>query len=107
MGVHCGIYKSSLNISNVIFEFTPSTILPYPPSPIPGIVSTGSHFSFYIHVYTVFAPYSPSHTLSPPPPLSHWYQPQAGSVPHSCSSVYNTVDLQQICELGEVDPIYL
>jgi hypothetical protein len=26
-------------------------------------------------VYTVFAPYSPSHSLSPPPPLSHWYQP--------------------------------
>jgi hypothetical protein len=26
------------------------------------------HFSMYIHMYTVFAPYSPH------PPLSHWYQ---------------------------------
>jgi hypothetical protein len=26
-------------------------------------------------VYTVFAPYSYSHTFSPPPFLSHWYQP--------------------------------
>jgi hypothetical protein len=35
-----------------------------PPPAIPGIVSTGSHFSGYGHVYTVFAPYSPSYTLS-------------------------------------------
>jgi hypothetical protein len=29
------------------------------------------HFFIYIHVCTVFALYSPSHSLSPPPPLSH------------------------------------
>jgi hypothetical protein len=28
-----------------------------------------SHFSIYIHVYTVFAPYSQSYTLSLPPSL--------------------------------------
>jgi hypothetical protein len=34
------------------------------------------HFSVYvyIHVYTVFALNSPSHTLSPPSPPSHCYQ---------------------------------
>jgi hypothetical protein len=32
-----------------------------------------SYFSIYVHVYTVFAPYSPS--LSLPSPPSHWYQP--------------------------------
>jgi hypothetical protein len=31
-------------------------------------------FSIYIHVYTVFVPYSHSHTLSPSPPPSHCYQ---------------------------------
>jgi hypothetical protein len=30
------------------------------PLPIPGIVSTGSYFSIYIHMYTVFALYSTS-----------------------------------------------
>jgi hypothetical protein len=31
------------------------------------------HFPTYIHVYTVFAPYSPSYTLSPLPSSSRWY----------------------------------
>jgi hypothetical protein len=48
----------------------PSIILLY--LPIPRIVSTGLMFPF-THMYTVFAPYSPSHTLSSPPP-PHWYQ---------------------------------
>jgi hypothetical protein len=50
----------------IVVEFTPpsfSFILRFP-----GIVSTGL-FSIFIHVYTVFATYSPFYTLSPPPPL--------------------------------------
>jgi hypothetical protein len=43
-----------------------------------------SHFFIYIHVYTVFAPYSPSHTVSPPPPPSHRYQPRRQDL-FSCS----------------------
>jgi hypothetical protein len=42
----------------------------YSPAPIPGIVSTGLIFFIYLHVYMIFAPYTPSHTLSshlPPP----------------------------------------
>jgi hypothetical protein len=35
---------------------------------------TRSHFSIYLHVYTVFAPYSPSYTLTPHLPLSYWNQ---------------------------------
>jgi hypothetical protein len=48
----------------------PSSPPPSPsssPHPIPGIVS------IYIHVYTVFAPHSPSYTLSLLPHLSHWF----------------------------------
>jgi hypothetical protein len=33
------------------------------------------HFSTYIHVYTVFVPYSSSHTFSPPSASFQWYQP--------------------------------
>jgi hypothetical protein len=41
------------------------------------------HFSIYIHVYTVFAIYSPSHTLSLPPP------PPTGTSPpgRTCSTL--------------------
>jgi hypothetical protein len=47
------------------------------------------HFSIYIHVYTVFVPYSPSYTLSLPPPHSYWSQPSwAGPVPSSCSLIF-------------------
>jgi hypothetical protein len=74
VGVHCGIYKSSSNVSNISYLNSP----PPPLSFIPHSHSWNSfnryHFSIYIHVYTVFVPYSPSHTLSPPPPHSHWYQ---------------------------------
>jgi hypothetical protein len=46
------------------------------------------HFSIFIHVHTVFAPYSLSHTLSPPPSPSLWYQPpKVGPVLSSCSLV--------------------
>jgi hypothetical protein len=49
-----------------------------PLSPLPSFLTQNkinrSYFSIYIHVYTVFAPYSPSHTPSPHPLPSHWYQ---------------------------------
>jgi hypothetical protein len=46
------------------------------------------HFSIYMLVYTVFTPYSPSHTLSPLPLLSRCYHPlQAGSILPSCSPI--------------------
>jgi hypothetical protein len=78
VGVHCGIYRSSYYISNIIFEFTISIILLYLPSPIPGIVSTGiiipftymcTQYLYYIHPPTLF-PYffSPSHKHQPPNP---------------------------------------
>jgi hypothetical protein len=81
LGVHCGIYKSS-NIYifiyiyiYIILEFTLSIILLYPLLP-PFLDSfSRSHFSIYIHVYTVFALYSPSYTLFQHPPPSSWYPP--------------------------------
>jgi hypothetical protein len=41
-------------------------------------------------MYTIFAPYSPSFTLPPSPPLSYWYQPFPG---RTCSALlfYNFV----------------
>jgi hypothetical protein len=55
-----------------------SPLSPYAPN-------SWNSFSIYIHVYTIFAPYSPSHTLSPPPPPSYWYNPS----PHcrTCSAL--------------------
>jgi hypothetical protein len=39
-------------------------------------------------VYTVFAPYPPSFTISPPPLPSHRYQPPpTGPLPSSCSPI--------------------
>jgi hypothetical protein len=34
-----------------------------------------SHFSIYIHAYTIFAPHSPSYTFPLHPTPSRWYQP--------------------------------
>jgi hypothetical protein len=58
-----------------MLELTHSTIPLFPPSPHSWNCFNRYHFSIYIPVYTVFIPYSPSHTLSPPPPHFHWYQP--------------------------------
>jgi hypothetical protein len=69
VGVHCGIYKSSYNISNTSYLNSPP-----PHLPLPTFWNSFSwyHFFIYIHVYTVFALYSPSHALSQPPPTSQW-----------------------------------
>jgi hypothetical protein len=51
-GVHCGIYKGSYNTSNISY-----------------LNSLSPPFSF-LSPHTIFIPYSPSYTLSPPPPSS-------------------------------------
>jgi hypothetical protein len=72
--VHCGIYKSPFNISNVSYLNSPPPLLSFTRSHTWKSFNR-SHFSIYIHVYTVFALYLLSHTLSLPPPHSHWHQP--------------------------------
>jgi hypothetical protein len=52
---------------------SPSIIFLYPPYPHSWNSFNRSHFSIYIHVYKIFAPYSPSYTLSLYPLPSHWY----------------------------------
>jgi hypothetical protein len=68
LGIHCGIYKNSYNISHILYLSTP------PPALSHSWNSFNTYFSIHIYVYTVFAPYLPSFTISPPPPNSHWYQ---------------------------------
>jgi hypothetical protein len=75
-GVHCGIYKSSYNISNLSYLNSPlSTIVPYPPPlPIPGLVSTGIIFAF---------PYMCTHFLyGIPTPFPYHLTPATGQPPH-------------------------
>jgi hypothetical protein len=69
VGVHCGIYKSLYNVSNISYLNSPPPSVSF--TPIPGIVSKVWFFYICIHVYTVFSPYSPFCTLSPPPLPSH------------------------------------
>jgi hypothetical protein len=66
-------------INYIILEFLPPFSFIAPPY-ICGKISTGIIFPFI--------QYSPSHTHSPPPPPSHWYQPsQAGHVLPSYSPI--------------------
>jgi hypothetical protein len=76
-------------IRYIILEFTPSTISPLSALPPYSWNSFIRHnFSINMHVHTVFAPYSPSFTISLPPPPSYWYQPsQAEPIPPSCSLI--------------------
>jgi hypothetical protein len=75
LGVHCSIYKSSYNIFNVLY------LNSHPPhhslsSPFPHTWKSLNrhHFSIYIFMYIIFAPYSTFQVLSPHPPYSHCYQ---------------------------------
>jgi hypothetical protein len=67
VGVHCGIYTTSYNISYLNLPLPPFSF--FLPHPVPEIVSTDTIFPF---TYTI-APYSSSYTIFSPPPRSHWY----------------------------------
>jgi hypothetical protein len=63
MGVHHGIYKSSYNISNISYFYSPPPSFSFiTPSPIPGTVSKVLYFFIYILVHTVY-PYPFSSSL--------------------------------------------
>jgi hypothetical protein len=66
--IQCGIYKGSYNISNISYLIY-STALLYLPTSHCWNSFNRYNFSIYIYVYTAFAPYLPSYTLSPPAPL--------------------------------------
>jgi hypothetical protein len=79
VGIHCGIYKYSYNISNT------SYLNSLPPSFYFISLSRHSwnsfdryHFSVYIHAHTVLALYLPSHALSKRPTPSHCTNPLLG-----------------------------
>jgi hypothetical protein len=78
VGVNCGIYNY------IIFEFICSMAPLYPPPPDSWNRLNRYHFCIYTHVYTFFAPYSPSYAFSLSPPPSHWCQP---SPMPSCSLI--------------------
>jgi hypothetical protein len=80
-------YKAEQNfvqyIKYIIVKLTTNTFLTLS-SPHSWYSSTHIIFVIYIHVYTVFAPYSPSHALSPPPLLSHFHHAIPG---RTCSAL--------------------
>jgi hypothetical protein len=76
--VHCGIYKSSYNMSTISYLNSPLHHSPLSPLLYSWNSFSRSHFSIYIHVYTVFVSYSPSYTLSPHCPLPTGTNPQTG-----------------------------
>jgi hypothetical protein len=75
VGVHCGIYKSSYNTSNVSYLNSPPPPFSFKlPSPIPGEFQQVSFFSFtymctqYLPIFTFPHPFpisSPSHYTKP------------------------------------------
>jgi hypothetical protein len=72
--VHCGIYKSSYNISNISYFNHPLHYFPLlPPPPIPGTVSTGLIFLF-TYMYTQYL-----HRINPPAPFPHFLLPPTGT----------------------------
>jgi hypothetical protein len=94
VGVHCGIYKSSYNIS-YLNSLPPSFSLP---SPIPGIVSTG-HFSIYTHICTVVM------LFSPPMPFPHLLPPPIGTNLPRQDLFY--LPVLQFCKLKKMTVLFI
>jgi hypothetical protein len=65
------IYKTYLNSPPPSFSFIPYSWNSF----------NKSYFYIYIHVYTIFAPYLLSYTLSPHSLHSHWHQPPKQDLP--------------------------
>jgi hypothetical protein len=89
--VHCDIYKGSYNVSNMSYLNSPLHHSPLSPHPHSRNSFNRYLFSVHIHKYTVFALYSPSYTLSlPPPPPTGIKTPtsQVGPVLPSCSPIF-------------------
>jgi hypothetical protein len=60
--VHCSTYKGSYNVSDISYLKSPSPLLSFiPPSPDSWNNFSRCHFCVYIHVYTLFLPYSSSY----------------------------------------------
>jgi hypothetical protein len=87
IGVHCDIYKSSYNVSNMSYlnsSLHRSLVCSFPHS---WNCFNRYHFSIYVHVCPVIALYSASHTLSQTLPSLTGTQSQAGSVSPSSSPI--------------------
>jgi hypothetical protein len=63
MGAHCNIYKGSYNVLNISYVSSPFPTLLYPPTPIPGIASTGIIFAFTLCAHIFHPPTSFPHHL--------------------------------------------
>jgi hypothetical protein len=87
VGVHCGIYKSPCDTSNISYlNSLPCTIALYPHSSHSWNSLSSYHFPISIHVHTASSPYSHSHTLPNSSPLTGTdpLPPQVGPVLTSC-----------------------
>jgi hypothetical protein len=72
----------------------PTIILPHPPSPNLKWFQQISLF-YFIQVYKVYQPYSPSFTLSIYPPFPINTLPPTGSVLPSCPSLFKSISVVQ------------
>jgi hypothetical protein len=81
-----GCIMTFSKVLTMCLKYTPSMILNFIPFPLLRSFSR-SHFSIFIHEYTIFPPYSPPipFSLFSPPTGSN---PQIGPVLPSCSSFF-------------------
>jgi hypothetical protein len=83
MGIHCGIYKTCYNMSNISYLNAPLGHSLWSSAPYSF---SSYHFSIYLNVCTLVL-YSPSHAHSPLPPCLTRTNPQTWLVPPSCSPI--------------------